>query len=327
VVKAPSLNVSRLQQLACVVRCASFSEAAAALGISQPALSRSVRSLERQLGVKLLDRGRFGATPTEFGLALARHADAVDAELLAARGEIDALKSARSGQVCIGCGPSEATRLLPQALELLRQRAPQLHVTVLYGLNEDLLPMVKHGQVSFALSSIPKGVIDPDLKRIVLHEDRAAVVARATHPLAEHDSVQPQQLLNYSWVLARQRELERHALDEVFLGADLQPPTAAIETTSAVLMKSVIMQTDYLTFLPRELVYWEERAGLVRALKLSAPSWRRIVGITMRSRGALSPAAESLIEALQTTAQKLADVAPRAHSKGDTAHRRAAADE
>lgn len=301
------LNVSRLQQLASVVRCGSFSEAAAELGVSQPALSRAVRSLERQLGVKLLDRGRFGATPTEFGLTLTRHADAVDAELHAARGAIDALKSARSGQVCIGCGPSEATRLLPQALELLRRRAPQLQVTVLYGLNESLLPMVKHGQVSFALSSIPRGVLDPDLQRIPLHEDRAAVVARANHPLASLSDVRPEQLLEYPWILARPRELERHALDEVFLGADLQPPVAAIETTSAVLMKTVIMQTDYLTFLPRELVYWEERAGLAHPLQLSAPSWRRTVGITLRARGALSPAASALIEALRSVVGIFAD--------------------
>lgn len=314
-----SLNLSGMQQLASVVRCGSFSEAAAALGVSQPALSRSVRALERQLGVKLLDRGRFGATPTEFGLALARHADAVDAELLAARGEIDALKTARSGHVCIGCGPSEATRLLPQALQLLRRRAPKLQVTVLYGLNEALLPMVKHGQVSFALSSIPKGVIDPDLKRIVLHEDRAAVVARAGHDLAARDPVQPKELLEYPWILARPRELERHALDEVFLGADLQPPLAAIETTSAVLMKTVIMQTDHLTFLPRELVYWEERAGLVRTLRLSAPSWRRTVGITLRSRGALSPAAQALIETLQLAARSFAEQTPPRSTKSRTA--------
>lgn len=313
--KAP-LNVTRMQQLASVVRCGSFSEAAAELGVSQPALSRSVRGLERQLGVKLLDRGRFGATPTEFGLTLARHADAVDAELLAARGEIDALKNARGGQVCIGCGPSEATRLLPQALELLRRRAPQLQVTVLYGLNEALLPMVKHGQVSFALSSIPKGVLDSDLRRVVLHEDSATVAARASHPLAALSDVQPEQLMEYPWILARPRELERHALDDIFLRANLQPPVATIETTSAVLMKTVIMQTDYLTFLPRELIYWEERADLVRPLQLRALSWRRTVGLTLRARGALSPAAQALVEALQATAETFADFSSSKNTSG-----------
>ena len=79
------LDVTRLRQLAVIVRHRSFSKAAEAIGISQPALSKNIRTLERALGVRLLERGRFGALPTEFGLALARHADAIDAELGSAR--------------------------------------------------------------------------------------------------------------------------------------------------------------------------------------------------------------------------------------------------
>ena len=100
------LDVLKLHQLAVIIRCKSFSRAAEQLGISQSALSKSVKSLERSLGVKLLDRGRFGALPTPFGLALARHADAVEAELRTADSEIVALKTARHGHVCVGCGPS-----------------------------------------------------------------------------------------------------------------------------------------------------------------------------------------------------------------------------
>jgi hypothetical protein len=67
-------------------------------------------------------------------------------------------------------------------------------------------------------------------------------------------------------------------------------------------MKSVVMQSDFLTFLPRELIFWEERAGQLRALKLIAPSWRRVVGITVRARGASSPSADALIEELKRAA-------------------------
>src|SRR5882757_953046 len=177
------LDVARLRQLALIVRQRSFSRAAESLGISQPALSKNIRSMERALGVQLLDRGRFGALPTAFGLALVRHADAIDAELRSAAHEIEALRESRSGHTRIGCGPSEATRLLPQALGRLRDAAPGIRVTILYGLNEALMPMVKHGEVDFALSSIPARCPDPDLRQLRLHEDRAAVIARRGHPL------------------------------------------------------------------------------------------------------------------------------------------------
>jgi DNA-binding transcriptional LysR family regulator len=294
-----NIDVARLRQLALIVRERSFSKAAESIGISQPALSKSIRSLERALGVQLLERGRFGALPTAFGLALVRHADAIDAELRSAVQEVEDLRVARTGHTCVGCGPSEATRLLPLALNRLRARSPGINVTVLYGLNEALMPMVKHGEVDFAISSIPGRASDPDLRQVRLHEDRAAVVARSGHPLfGRRGPLSAQHLVDHEWILARQHELERRALDELFVEAGLAPPQVALETTSAVLMKTMVMQSDFLTFLPRELVFWEERAGLMSALKLAAPSWRRIVGLTLRVRAGISPAAQALIDSL-----------------------------
>jgi DNA-binding transcriptional LysR family regulator len=300
------VDIIKLRHLASVIRHRSFSAAAEVLGLSQSALSKSVRSLERDVGVALLERGRFGALPTQFGLALARHADAVEAELRIAQSEIASLRVARTGRVCIGCGPSEATRLLPLALGRLRRRAPGLQVTVLYGLNEALIPMVQHGEVDLALSSIPAFSNDPDLKRIMLHEDSGAVIARPGHPLhALKKPIAAQRLLEFQWVLARRQELERRALDDLFIQSSLPPPEAAIETTSAVLMKTIVMQSDLLTFLPREMIYWEDRSGQLRALDLVAPSWRRKVGITMRARAGSSPAVEAMIEELQRAAKDM----------------------
>jgi DNA-binding transcriptional LysR family regulator len=294
------IDVPRLRQLAQIVRHRSFSKAAESMGISQPALSKNIRSLERTLGVQLLERGRFGAMPTAFGLALVRHADSIDAELRSAEQEIEALRVARGGHTCIGCGPSEATRLLPTALSRLRNSSPGIRVTIQYGLNAALMPMVKHGEVDFALSSIPARCPDPDLKQLRLHEDRAAVIARLGHPLlGRREPLTAADLSDQQWILATKLELERLALDQVFLEAGLAPPEDAIETTSAVLMKTLVMQSDFLTFLPRELIYWEERAGFLAPLSLEGPAWRRNVGVTMRARAGLNPAAQALIKTLQ----------------------------
>jgi DNA-binding transcriptional LysR family regulator len=301
------IDVPRLRQLALIVRHRSFSKAAESIGISQPALSKNIRTLERKLGVQLLERGRFGAIPTAFGLALVRHADAIDAELRSASQEIEALRVARTGHTRIGCGPSEATRLLPIALNRLRASAPGIRVTIMYGLNEALMPMVKHGEVDFALSSIPVRCPDPDLKQVRLHEDRADVIARRGHPLlARTEALTAADLLDQQWILATQHELERLALNQVFIEAGYAPPQDALETTSAVLMKTLVMQSDFLTFLPRELIYWEERAGLLSPLNLVAPSWRRNVGVTLRARAGMNPAAEILIKTLQAVGGEFA---------------------
>jgi molybdate transport repressor ModE-like protein len=300
------LDPRRLAMLAVAARCGSLTAAAAELGLTQPALSKSIRELERALGVPVLERGRHGVLPTEAGEALVARHRAIEAELHAAAAEVDAIRGAHSGRVVVGCGPSEATRLLPLALESLHAAEPGLRVTVLYGLNEALMPMVRRGEVDFALSSVPRTASDPELQHETLHTDSAVVVAHADHPLAARRSVKPAELAGQRWVLARRHELERRALDELFLQAGLKPIDAEIETTSAVMMKTVVLQGRHLTFLPRELIHWEERAGLLRPVPVAAPQWARAVGITRRRRGRPTPAAASLAAALRAVASRLA---------------------
>ena len=294
----------KVQFFLAAVRCGSLTEAAAELGVSQPALSKSIRALEKQLGVPLIERGRFGVVATAFGEALRYHGQVVEAEFRHALGEIDALKGAQRGHVILGCGPTEATRLLPMALNRVQQGRPELRVTVLYGLNESLMPAVQQGDVDFALSSVPGRNQDTDLLHETLFTESAVVVARADHPLARLRQISPAQLAQLQWVLPRQRELERQAFDDFFRGHGINPPTAWVETTSTVLMKSMVMQSDALTFIPRELFHWEERARQLRALPVSGVEWVRAVGLTRRRQGALSPASRFVMECLRSVAEQ-----------------------
>jgi LysR family transcriptional regulator of gallate degradation len=286
------------------VRHGNLTEAAAELGVSQPALSKSIKALESSLGVRLLDRGRFGVSPTPAGEALMQHGQVVEAELRSATGTIEALKGARSGHVLVGCGPTEANRLLPQALLQLATTHPELRVTALYGLNESLMPWVKLGEIDFALSSVPGRSVDPALTHESLFTETGVVVARAGHPLAQQRAIEPETLSHQRWVLPRRRELERLAFDDFFTRHDLEPPQAQVETTSTVLMKALVMQSDALTFIPRELIWWEVQAGQLVPLNVRGTDWTRIVGITRRRRGSMSPAAMRLIEALREVAKR-----------------------
>lgn len=297
-----------MQMFLAAARLGNLTAAADELGLTQPALSKGLKALEASLGVRLLERGRFGVAPTPFGEALIDHGLVVEAELRNAVAEIQALKSAASGHVLLGCGPTEATRLLPQALLALARSHPDLRVTVLYGLNEALMPMVRQGEVDFALSSVPPpagAAADPALQHERLYAEAGAVVARAGHPLARRRQVPAAELLKARWVLPRRRELERLAFDDLFRAQQLEPPTAAVETTSTVLMKSLVMHSDTLTFIPEELIHWERSAGQLVTLNVAGPDWTRWVGITRRRRGSLSPAARQLLDQLKAVAAAL----------------------
>jgi DNA-binding transcriptional LysR family regulator len=300
------IDPRRIAHLTVAVRCGSLSAAAQELALTQPALSKSIRALERALGVPVIERGRFGVRPTAFGDALVARGRAIEAELRAAADAVRALRGSQRRRVVVGCGPSEATRLLPMALESLAASEPGLQVTVLSGLNEALMPMVRHSEVDFALSSVPRTASDPQLAHETLHVDTAVVIAHAEHPLAARRSVRPAELAGGRWVLARRRELERRAFDELFLQAGLRPIEAEVETTSPVLMKPLVLAGAHLSFMPREMIHYEVRAGLLRALPVAAPQWARSVGITRRRHAKDTPAAAALAAALRAVAPRLA---------------------
>ena len=298
-----TLDLRRLRHLAAAVGAGSLSAAALQLGLSQPALSNSLKSLEADLGLALLERHRHGVRATAAATALLEHLQTVEQELASAMKRLAQLKRQRHGSLRIGCGPSEATRLLPLALLRLRELHPQLQVVVEYGLNEALMPLVRRGEVDCALSSVPRTAAHPELQHTTVQVDEAVIVARTGHPLAERRTVTVQDLARYPWVLARRWELERKALDDLFAQAGLPLIEAEVETSSAVLMKSLVQHSDFLTFVPREMVRWEEQAELLRPLRLVASSWLRHVGLTTRRGVQMPTTVKALFACLQEVAK------------------------
>lgn len=300
-----TLDIRRLRHLRAAVAEGSLSGAAVTLGLSQPALSSSIKSLETDLGVALLERHRFGVKGTQSADTLLDHFRRVEAELQAAWTRVGRLRQDRAIDLQIGCGPSEATRLLPRALEHLRQAHPEVRVFVEYGLNERLMPMVRHGEIACALSSVPASTSHADLRHEPLGVDQAVVIARTDHPLASRRVVTAADLARYPWVLARRWELERKALDELFAAAGVGPLQATVETTSAVLMKTLVLQGEFLSFVPLEMIHWERQAGLLGPLKGVRSSWQRHVGITTRPDDAPTEALAALTASLRLAARAL----------------------
>ena len=296
------IDLRRLRHLCAAIADGSLTAAAGRLGLTQPALSASIKSLEREVGVPLLRRHRSGVEPTRYAERLTAHATAIESELDNAWARLAQLKGLDEVSVRVGCGPSEATRLMPLAIARLRAAHPEVRVFVEYGLNEALMPMVRRGDIAFALSSVPRSASDPDLFHETLHVDDAVVVSRVGHPLARRRVISGDDLGRYPWVLARRWELERKALDELFAEAGLKPIEPLVETSSAILMKTLVLQSDFLTFVPREMIHWEARADLLRPLIGFRSSWERHVGITTRRELTLTQPGRLLADALRSAA-------------------------
>src|SRR5918995_5711449 len=132
------LDPRRLLTFGEVANRRSFSRAAEALALTQPAVSQQVGALERQLGVRLLDRGPGGPAPTEAGALLLDHADAIADRLTQADAQLAELAAADRETLRVGAFPSALGSIVPAAIVRLRAERPQLQVEVEEGSGEAL---------------------------------------------------------------------------------------------------------------------------------------------------------------------------------------------
>jgi DNA-binding transcriptional LysR family regulator len=196
------LDPRRLLTFREVARRASFSRAAEELSLTQPAVSQQVLSLERQLGARLLDRGRGGLRLTPAGELLLKHADAVSGRLRLATEQLDALAAEQRRRLAIGAFPSAIATIVPEALTRLKAAEPQIEVSVSEGTMEELVAAVLDGTLHLAVlfqdAAGPRRDHE-DLERQDLFEEPMVAALPPLHPLARRRRIDLERLADDPW--------------------------------------------------------------------------------------------------------------------------------
>jgi molybdate transport repressor ModE-like protein len=197
------LDVKRLRILRAVADHGSFSAAAESLYLSQSAVSQQVATLEREVGMALLDRTREGATLTEAGRVLVDHANAAIARLDEAERELAALAGLEGGEVRIASFPSASATLLTSAVSDFVGRYPKVRITVAEEEPEESLPRLRAGQLDVALSfdypDVPASE-ERDLEYSLLLTESMHIALPPTHRLAGRGRVPLGELRDEPWL-------------------------------------------------------------------------------------------------------------------------------
>lgn len=150
-----SLNLNHLATFRLVVGRGSFSAAADALSLSQPAVSLQIRQLEQALRARLVERTGRGVTVTAAGLALLAHSEKISQAVDAAVRAVSEVSQEMSGQVRIGTGATACIHLLPPALRYLRETYPSLQPGVTTGNTVDIVRAVEENRLDLGLVTLP----------------------------------------------------------------------------------------------------------------------------------------------------------------------------
>jgi LysR family transcriptional regulator of gallate degradation len=289
------MDLRQLEYFRRVAERRNISIAAAELNITQPSLTKSIKLLEKELGVRLFDRLARGVELTDYGQTLLRHAEAVHVQMTDATAELAAQRSGSFGAVSVGAGPAWLRRHLPLAVARTVARYPGIRVKIGGGFDEELFRSLRRGEFDFVVAELPDDRRGLEVRPLA--SDELGVCCRADHPLAGRRRPAAHDLLSYPWVLLPRTTRAQRRLAALFAAQDLAPPQTVVETSSHAFLLNMVRHSDALTFTVSRTVDIEEGAGLVM-LNVPRLKVRREAGVVLRRGGWLSPAAEHLIASL-----------------------------
>ena len=216
-----SLNLHQLRIFAAVLQHRGFSRAAVALRISQPAVSKSVRELETQLGTLLIDRDTTPLRPTDAGQLLLARASELFAVERSAEEELRALAGVERGVLRIAASTTIATYLLPELLARFRGRHPGVTLHVASANTRDVARALLRRRVDVALVEGP--VDDARLEILAWRVDDLVVIAPAAHPLVTRRTVTLADLATESFIVRERGSGTRRVAEDALatLGVSL----------------------------------------------------------------------------------------------------------
>jgi LysR family hydrogen peroxide-inducible transcriptional activator len=295
-VKQPS--IAQLRAFAAVAEHLHFRDAAAAIGMSQPALSGAVSALEEALGVQLLERTTRRVLLSPAGERVAVRARAVLDAVGELMEEAEAVRGPFTGVLRLGVIPTVAPYLLPAVLRLVHQRYPELDLQVHEEQTSSLLDGLAAGRLDLLLLAVPLGV--PGVTELPLFDEDFVLVTPGDHELADRSDIPREALRDLHLLLLDEGHCLRDQALDICREAG-RTEGAAVTTTAAGLSTLVQLVAGGLgvTLLPHTAVDVETSRGGLRAGHFADPAPSRRIALAMRSGTARSEEFEELAEALR----------------------------
>jgi len=262
----------------------SVSATARQLGISQPAVNRALRNLEKRLGVDLFQRVGRRMIPSKAGKIVIRRARLCISEVQLAVEEAGEGIGQAKGRIRIGALPLARTLLVPLAVSRMLDADGDAEISIVDGTFSSLLHDLRHGEVDFVVGTIRVPAPAPDICSEILFEDDLVIVARAGHSIHARANPSLADLVEEKWVLPSKGVPLRTNFEAVLSGQGSELPRRVIETDSLAVVRSLLLEEDHLAVVSRYQVLHEEAFGLLRTipLHLNLESATRPVGITSR---------------------------------------------
>ncbi|MFO1163797.1 MAG: LysR family transcriptional regulator [Paracoccus sp. (in: a-proteobacteria)] len=269
-----------LRAFLAVVRHGNLTAAADAIGLTQPALTKSIRRLEDSVGGVLFDRSTKGMVLNETGRMFLERARTIETHWSQAREEIDARAGGRLREFRIAAGAAYHMRIAPLLVRQLASEFPETRFGLEFDVAGAMLPPLQNGELHLLLGAFihqpPEGLVTERLMEVV-----TGVICDRDHPLTRLERVPPAALDGHKWLIYKRDSFMYQRLATYCLQHRLAAPQVVVEIDAMASGMVLARGTDLLIAAPTTVKPMAEEAGLV-VLPLEVPLWHFPSGAWMR---------------------------------------------
>ena len=291
------MKLSQLRDVVAVAETGSLRAAGRHLGIAQPAITRSIREIEHELGATLFERHAKGVRLTEIGGAFVARAHAVQAEIARAKDEVDQLKGRLSGQVSLAVSTASSMALLPKAIREFRKRYPEAMLKISESFFAPVERELLDGRTDLYVGPFETSGTANSFIVETLFENQRRIVARRDHPLIRAKSFA--ELADAKWLRPATADRSTEGdFEDSLAEFGLHNPQIVVQSRSALITMLTVANSNLLTVLPQQWLDLPVTASLVEALNL--PPFRAApICIIRRPDMPLTPMAEYLCDMIR----------------------------
>ena len=279
-------NFHQLHIFHTVARMGSFSKAARALRISQPAVSIQVRELERSMGVQLIQRRRRGLALTDTGRVVFRYTTRIFALAEELQEAVEDIQGLRSGRLSVGSSTTPGEYLLPWAIGQFQRRFPGIEVSLAIYNTRTIVEKVHNMELDLGMAGAPLST--DGLHCFPYVEDEIVFIASSQHPLARRRRLHVRDLEGQRLVLREAGSATRQRAQE------------ALERGSNEAVKGAVAAGLGLGLLSKFAVATEVAAGVLKVLPVVDWSCRRPLVVFYRQDKHLPPTQKAFLDFLRT---------------------------
>jgi DNA-binding transcriptional LysR family regulator len=286
------LTFRHIHQITELAKQASFAKAALELHISQPALSRSISTLEEQLGVQLFDRSKKKVIPTLFGKHILERGKPILQEMTLVERDLDLLQGMESGKLVIGSGPFPAETSLGKSVAQFSRNHPKMNVQIIIDYSAALLTRLREREIDIFIADIRALEETSDLEIIPLSAQQAYFCSRHTHPLTRKNNLMVKDIFSYPlavmWLpekflisLARESNIQVNSVYDL--------PCSIIQCDYLKVLFDIISESDAIGIITRSISEFHNKQQLA-LLPLSIPELNTNYGLVSLANYSKPPA-------------------------------------